>query len=280
MKTQIKSLLIEKMDEAGHGLARLADLAQVDRDGDTYTPGAFAWKEGGEQWCPMLPAHNRSAMPIGKARVYEEGGVAYAELHLNLDTQAGLEWHKSLKFDLATGRPAQEWSYGFTTIDAVFEQRGQDRVRNLKRVDVHEVSPVIRGAGVGTATLMMKSHGSFADQLDQVIEALEDVTERAGEVASLREADGRPMSKARREQLASIKARIETLLGKSAACAKCGGTELDEKGNCKSCGTPVETDGKSAATADGKNAAAETEAAERMTVDYLTRGARKRFGGA
>lgn len=279
MKTQTKSLLIEKMDEAGHGLARLATLAEVDHDGDTYTPGAFGWKDGQEQWCPMLPAHDRMAMPIGKARVYEEGGVAYAELHLNLETQAGMEWHKSLKFDLATGRPAQEWSYGFTTVDAVFEQRGQDRVRNLKRVDVHEVSPVVRGAGVGTATLMMKSHGTFAEQLDQVIEALEDVAERAGEVAALRQAEGRPMSKARCAQLGTIKTRIETLLGKAAACAKCGGSALDEKGNCKSCGTPVETDGKTAASADGKAAAAEAQAAERMTVEYLTRGARKRFGG-
>jgi hypothetical protein len=275
MQTQTKHLLIKTMDEAGHGLARLADLTQVDHDGDTYTPGAFSWKEGGEQWCPMLPAHDRMAMPIGKARVYEEGGVAYAELHLNLDTQAGKEWHASLKFDLATGRPAQEWSYGFSTIDAVDEQRGRDRVRNLKRVDVHEVSPVVRGAGVGTATLMMKSHGSLADQLDQVIEALEDVAERAGDVASLRQAEGRPMSKARREQLSTIKTRIETLLGKAAACAKCGGTELDAKGHCKSCGTAVETDGKSRSE---DALAAEALAAERMTVDYLTRGARKRLG--
>lgn len=214
MKTpETKSILVEKMDEAGHGLARLATLSAVDSDGDTYAPGAFAWKEGGEQWVPILPAHNRGAMPIGKARVYEEGDLAYAELHLNLETAAGKEWQSHLKFDLGMGRPAQEWSYGFGVLDAAKEVRGEDPIRVLKRLDVHEVSPVVRGAGVGTATLTMKgSHGSFADQLDAVIAELDDIVGRAGDIAQLRSAEGRDMSKARLDQLAEVKARLDRLL--------------------------------------------------------------------
>lgn len=210
MKTEIKSMLVEKMDDAGHGLARLATLSEVDHDGDTYTAGAFGWKEGEEQWAPMLPAHNRGAMPIGKVRVYEEGGVALAELHLNLDTAAGKDWQSHLKFDLAKGKATQEWSYGFGIVDAAYEQRGDDRIRVLKRVDVHEVSPVVRGAGVGTATLAMK--GSFADQLDAAIAALDDLVGRAGDIAQLRAGDGRAMSKARLDQLAGLKARLDQLL--------------------------------------------------------------------
>lgn len=270
-KTEIKGLVVEKMDASGHGLARLATMTDVDHDGDTYSPGAFSWKEGGEQWVPMLPAHQRTEMPIGKARVYEKDGVAYAELHLNLDTVAGREWHASLKFDLATGKPAQEWSYGFGVIDAVREQRGTDPVRNLKRVDVHEVSPVVRGAGVGTATLAMKSRGQFAAQLDAVIGEIDDIVERAGGIATLRTSEGRAMSKARIEQLGDLKGRIETLIGVAPkACAKCGGTELDEKGTCKACGTAVETNGKGLEQTDPM--------AEQLAADFLTRDARRRFG--
>lgn len=212
MKTETKSLLVEKMDDAGHGLARLATLSAVDHDGDTYAGGAFGWKENSEQWVPILPAHDRSAMPLGKARVYEDGSTAFAELHLNLETAAGKDWQAHLKFDLATGRPAQEWSYGFGVVDAAYEQRGDDRVRILRKLDVHEVSPVVRGAGAGTGTLSMKSRGSFAEQIDAVVAEIDDIVERAGGIATLRSSQGRDMSKARIDQLVALKGRLDQLL--------------------------------------------------------------------
>jgi hypothetical protein len=274
-KTETKSILVEKMDEKGHGLARLATLSAVDKDGDTYDPGAFSWKDGGEQWAPMLPAHDRLAMPLGKSRVYEDGGVAYAELHLNLDADAGKQWHSHLKFDLATGKPAQEWSYGFGTVESVYEQRGEERVRRLKKVDVHEVSPVIRGAGVGTATLAMKSHGSFAGQLDAVVQAIDDVIDRAGEIAALRVAEGRDMSKARLDQLTSLKGRLDTLLAKSAICATCsgsgkaGGATENDALPCPDCkGTGHRSEGPKSSPGDA--------VAEALAADWITRAARRR----
>jgi len=242
MKIEIKSILVEKMDDAGHGLARLATLAAVDHDGDTYAPGAFNWKDAGGQWVPMLPAHDRGAMPFGKARVYEDGGVAFAELHLNVDTAAGKDWQSHLKFDLATGKPAQEWSYGFGTVDHAYEQRGEDRIRVLKQVDVHEVSPVIRGAGFGTGTLAMKGRGTFADRIEGTIAELDELIERAADIARLRSADGRDMSKARLDQFTELKDRLERLIAGAAA------------------GVVDEPD------------------AEAMAADFLTRAARQRFG--
>lgn len=152
-----KNLTVTEMGETGKGLAIIARLSEVDHDGDTYAPGAFAWKDGGEQWCPLIHHHDRYQMPFGKARVYEEGDVAYAALHLNLETQAGRDWHKALLFDLRTGKSVQEYSYGFEVVESDFTQRGETRVRVLKRLDVHEVSTVIRGAGRGTGTLSMKA---------------------------------------------------------------------------------------------------------------------------
>lgn len=228
MKHETKSLTIKDMNDEGRGLAKIATLSAIDHDGDTYVAGAFGWKEGGHQWVSMLPAHNRTAMPFGKARVYEDGDAAYAELHLNLNSEAGREWHASLKFDLAKGEAVQEWSYGFGVLDAGYEQRGEERIRVLKRLDVNEVSPVLRGAGVGTGTLSLKSRGSFGGQIDAVIAELEDIVERAGDVKALREADGRPMSAGRLEQLAALKQRLEALLtGDEDGAAKAAAEELE-----------------------------------------------------
>lgn len=154
---KIKSLTIEKMDEAGTGRARIAQLSAVDSDGDTYAPGAFTWKQGGGQWCQILPAHDRRAMPLGKAWIHEEGDWAVADLFLNLNTDDGKDWYETLKFDLAKGQPVQEWSYGYQVLDADFQQRNGQNVQVLKKLDVDEISPVIRGAGVGTGTLSIKS---------------------------------------------------------------------------------------------------------------------------
>lgn len=212
-KTVIKSLVVEKMDAAGTGLARIATLSEVDHDGDTYAPGAFTWRE---QWVLILPAHDRDALPLGKARLYEKDGVAYAELQLNVETSDGKDWASHLKFDLGTGTPVQEWSYGFSVIDAQYEDRNGMRVRVLKKLDVQEVSPVVRGAGMGTGTLSMKSRGGFGAQIDGVIAEIDDIIDRAGDVANLRAAEGREMSKARLDQLTSLKGKLEELITKSA----------------------------------------------------------------
>ncbi|AEQ50761.1 HK97 family phage prohead protease [Pelagibacterium halotolerans] len=245
MTTETKTLTVKEMDDKGHGLAKIATLSAVDHDGDTYEPGAFSWKSGGEQWAQILPAHNRSAMPLGKARVYEDGDAAFAELHLNLGSEAGKEWHSALKFDLEKGVAIQEWSYGFETIDHSKEMREGQEIRVLKRLDVHEVSTVVRGAGVGTGTLSLKNRGGFAERIDQVIDEIDDIIERAGSIKGLREAEGRPMSAARIEQLARLKAKMDALLS---------GDDAD---------------------ADVAKSIAQAEAA---AAAFFTRDARRRFG--
>lgn len=212
MDTELKSLTIKEMDDQGLGLAKIATLSAIDHDGDTYQPGAFGWKEGGHQWVPILPSHDRAAMPLGKARVYEADDAAFAEIHLNMKSEAGREWHAALKFDLEKGNAVQEWSFGFGIIDKLHEARNGQDVRVLKRLDIHEVSPVVRGAGIGTGTLALKSRGGFASQIDATIAAIDDIIQRAGDVKALREADGRPMSTARLDQLAGLKQRLDALL--------------------------------------------------------------------
>ena len=187
---QTKTLIIESMDDTGTGLARIAQLSAIDNDGDTYQPGAFNWKDGGHQWASMLTAHRWHEMPWGKARVYEEGGAALAELNINLDTQAGRDWHAALKFDLAKGDAVVEWSYGYDVLEADYEMRAGQRVRVLKKLDVHEVSPVLRAAGIGTGTLGIKGAALKQAQFNQVISGLADMAAAIDENPAILSATG------------------------------------------------------------------------------------------
>lgn len=206
---QFKSLSVERIDETGKGLARIARLSVVDNDGDTYAKGAFSWKKDGGQWVQMIPAHDRKAMPFGKAWVYEDGDWAMAEFQLNLNTQAGKEWHEALKFDLATGTPVQEWSYGFNTLDAAKEMRGNKQVRVLKQLDVDEISPVIRGAGVGTGTVAVKSAELKEARFAELIAAL-------GEMGSALGDNPQALSATGIKQLTEIRAALDGALNQLA----------------------------------------------------------------
>lgn len=210
---QIKSMAIKEMDESGKGLAELATLSAVDNDGDTYERGAFAWKPGGHQWAMMMPAHDRRKMPFGKARVYEEGDTAFAELNLNLKTEAGREWHQALLFDLQTGDPVQEWSYGYNIVDMDYRVSGSSRVRVLKKLDVDEVSPVLRGAGVGTRTIAIKSAKLREEHFASLITGL-------GEMASAIDEDPAAVSATGLKQLRDIHDAIGRVFA---------GGEIDEK---------------------------------------------------
>ncbi|MBY0393260.1 MAG: HK97 family phage prohead protease [Novosphingobium sp.] len=215
---QIKSITIEKMDEAGTGRARIAQLSAIDKDGDTYAKGAFSWKSGGGQWVQIIPAHNKQAMPFGKAWLHEEGDWAVADFTLNLDTQAGKDWHAALAFDLKTGSPVQEWSFGFQTLKSARVQRGNKSARELQQLDVFEISPVLRGAGVGTGTLGVKSaelkEAAFAPLIGSLAELAEAVT-----------ADPAVLSETGRKQLGDI----HTALGTALAAQPAGVNAADEK---------------------------------------------------
>ncbi|MFZ5749088.1 MAG: HK97 family phage prohead protease [Pseudomonadota bacterium] len=202
---QIKAMTITDMTDTGTGRARIAMLSEVDSDGDTYERGAFSWKDGVGQWAPMLAAHNRSRMPFGKAMVFEQSDEALADLRLNLDTQAGRDWHAALKFDLETGQPVQEWSYGYEVLDAVFRGYGQAKVRVIKQVDVHEVSTVVRGAGIGTATLSIKSAELKAQAFAPLIAGL-------GELAAALPDDPAALSATGVKQLEQVEAAIGAVL--------------------------------------------------------------------
>jgi hypothetical protein len=175
---QTKKLTVKEVGPEGRVLAVIVDdLSAVDHDGDTYVAGAFMWKGDDGQWAMIVPAHQQQHLPLGKVRVYEEAGAVLAEMNFNLATQAGQDWFTAIKFDVENGNPVQEWSFGYQAADFDFRQDGVKRVRVLKQVDVREVSPVLRGAGLRTRTLDVKGLSLKSAQFDQLVAGLEAVVE-------------------------------------------------------------------------------------------------------
>jgi len=149
MKT--RQFQVKKLSDKGQGVAVIATLNVIDKDNDVTLPGAF-----GEQVVPMVPAHDWHSAPIGKATLHEEGDEVLADFQLNLETSLGRDWYEALKFDLNNPPPKQEFSYGFSVLEFDQGQFEGRPVRFLKSLKVHEISPVLLGAGVATRTLALK----------------------------------------------------------------------------------------------------------------------------
>lgn len=146
---------IKAMDEKGTGQAVFATMNLWDKDDEFTVPGSF-----GVQTAKLVGAHNWGAPNIGMAEIREEGDNAIADFKFYLDMQSAREWYTALLNNFKSGVP-QEWSYGF---DVLVEERGERNGRTgriLKKIKVHEVSPVMVGAGMSTRTTAIKSYGQL-----------------------------------------------------------------------------------------------------------------------
>lgn len=210
MSTEQKSIRaeIKQADDSGAFEAVIATLGVIDHDGDIIEAGAF---DGAT--ISIVPAHDHSSIPLGKAKMEDRGNVAVAVGQFNLDVMAAKEWVSALKFDLKNPPAVQEWSFAFRVLDSEEETRDGQPVRILKKMDVMEVSPVLRGAGKGTGTLRVK--GTFEQQLAKTLTALTDVLVRAKEIAALRAAKEKPkaLSDERKAQIEKVREAWKDLDG-------------------------------------------------------------------
>lgn len=210
----------------GQGVAVFATLNVIDKDGDVTLPGAF-----GTQEVAIVPAHNWGSVPLGKAVTSEEGEEAHAALKFNLDSPTAKEWHSALKFDVENGRPLQEWSYGFTVVDSEMGEHEGKRVRFLKRMKVHEVSPVLVGAGENTRTLMLKSadhRRPFADQLAAALQECKDIAQRVVEIRNMRARKGKDISGDRLADIAAISDSLNEMVEAAKALARAAVDDQEE----------------------------------------------------
>ncbi|PAZ15674.1 hypothetical protein CLM62_12825 [Streptomyces sp. SA15] len=145
---------VEIKDESkGEVTAVFATLGVRDHDGDFTRDGAFTdgapvriSAYGHKSWDGLLP--------VGKGVIRIKGKKAILEGQFFMNTTHGRDTFETVRELSEAG--LQEWSYGFDINEFSFgEEKGQ-QVRYLDRVTVHEVSPVLLGAGIGTRTLSAK----------------------------------------------------------------------------------------------------------------------------
>lgn len=123
----------------------------IDSDRDVTRPGAF--EEGAKV---RISAYNHSswgtALPVGKGVIRQTEEAAILDGQFFLDTATGKDTFAVVK----NMEDLQEWSYGYDILKASDGTFEGESVQFLESLKVHEVSPVILGAGVGTQTLSAK----------------------------------------------------------------------------------------------------------------------------
>lgn len=152
-----KRLRVElKADKEGSFRAIFATFGVVDHDGDVTLPGAF--KAG----APVRVAqfgHNWGDYVIGDGTLGSDQKDAWADAEFYLDTSRGLDTYRSVK--RASSKNLQEWSYGFDVLKASTDKADLEKYPGAERVlmemQVHEISPVMLGAGIDTRTDFIKS---------------------------------------------------------------------------------------------------------------------------
>ncbi|KKN56883.1 hypothetical protein LCGC14_0568080 [marine sediment metagenome] len=176
---------IKQAGDDGSFEAEIATLGVIDHDGDIVERGAFSGHP-----IAVLPAHDSQHVPLGKAQIVERGDIAVATGQFNLEIEAARDWHSSLKFDLEKVQPpVQQWSWGFRIMGPDgfrADQVDGQPVRRLIKLDEREVSPVLRGASLGTRTVHVKRRKAEGMSDNDLRERLEhELLEVEGELEHL-----------------------------------------------------------------------------------------------
>jgi hypothetical protein len=194
-----KSCIVDfKGSAAGTFKATLATFNVVDKDGDVTFPGAFP-----EGKAVVISAYMHTswmgALPVGKGVIRQDDKTAWVDGEFFTNTTHGKDTYLTVKALAESGQG--EWSYGYDVLgssnDVADLEPYPGGKQILKSLDVFEASPVLIGAGVGTATQSIKSARKFvakiktasadpdtmaaiaqidnlADQLDEAVDSLMD----------------------------------------------------------------------------------------------------------
>ncbi len=158
-----KQITVELKGDGDEGLvtARFGTSGVRDLDGDVIEAGAI-----GEQDIQVSQFGHSSWMgglPVGKGTTREDGDEMLADLAFFMDTTGGRDHFETIK---QLGKLGQ-WSFGFEIKEErapTEEERQLGINRVLKVLEVFEVSPVLRAAGIGTGTVDAKCDSCGAVQ--------------------------------------------------------------------------------------------------------------------
>jgi len=193
-----------KLSETGAVTVAYSRLNVIDSDGDVTFPGALPVGKS----VPMSAYGHTSwdgAPPTGKGVLSEQGDLGIFDGSFFMETDQGRNAYHTTK----AMAELQEWSYGYNVIDGGPGTFGGKAVRELRKLDVFEVSPVLKGAGVGTATLAIKSgapgaDAPYAEHLAWYAERLPELLDRVKDRAAFRAKEGRTLSSANRAMLEDL----------------------------------------------------------------------------
>ncbi len=195
-----------KSEKPGMFTARIATLNVVDKDGDVTIPGAFPVGKS-----ILISAYQHGSwqggLPVGKGIIREVGDEVLVDGEFNLNSETGKEHYETVKF----APELQEWSFGFIASETEegAEWNGVKVARIIKKLDIFEASPVLRGAGVNTATLAVKSEGTpFADDVVTALATVQGIIERTKSLADLRKKEGRTLSQAILIRLSDLRVKL------------------------------------------------------------------------
>ena len=205
---EVKGIVVTVKDDAdspGTVVASFAAFDEIDRDGEITRPDAFGTQK------VLLGAYGHSSFgrmgaptpPVGIGEIREEKGQGIFTGQFNLEMMAGKETFESVKM----AGPLQQWSYGFQVLKESFDTVRGQRVRVLEKMKVHEVSPVMIGAGTRTRTLDIKEATeafTLEEHSDHALAAWTEYLNRLKALADLRAKDGRILSAANRSRLSKL----------------------------------------------------------------------------
>ena len=178
MKTkQLKTSEVElvKADDGnltGEIKAVIAKMDVIDHDGDIMSSGSVGKQE------VVVSAYNHGSwgdflspgqLPIGEGRVYETNKEMRFEGKLFTDMAGAGETLKLLK-NLGS---KQEWSFSLHNVRGKAETVDEKDVYRIESVEVHEVSPVLKGASIGSRTLSVKQRDTEITRLKAELDKAE-----------------------------------------------------------------------------------------------------------
>ena len=139
-------------ENKGYLKAVIATTGIIDRHGDRLVKGAIGSQD------VVLSAYGHGTikngeLPIGRGKVYEEGDKVYFEGNFFMDIAKAAETYEVVK------RVADLQEYSFSLHDIDFELVKEEGriVFQIAKTTVKETSPVMRGAGIGTGTVIVKT---------------------------------------------------------------------------------------------------------------------------
>lgn len=192
METKNSGVRFEIKDEAkGTVDVVFSTFDVMDSDRDVTLPGAI--KDGAPT---RISAYGHQSwmgsLPVGKGLISTGPKEAVMAGQFFMDTPHGLDTFNTVK---GMG-DMQQWSYGYDPVEYSFGEFGADKtnVRFLKSVDVHEVSPVLLGAGVGTRTLSAKGRElfpAFKQHGTEMCSVLTEYVDRVIDISVARQKDGK-----------------------------------------------------------------------------------------